>query len=145
MILLEMVLGWFGATIAILFWLVTAIATWRVFEKAGISGWKSLIPLYREYLLFRIAWDTKQFRYYLLAMAVSAIFEPLADKAGAMSIYGTIGAIVNIIVIYYEVMMKMKLAHAFDRSRAFGLFLYFLEPFGMMSLGYGPYDYIGPM
>ena len=32
------------------------IAYWKMFEKAGVEGWKSLIPLYNLYILFQLAW-----------------------------------------------------------------------------------------
>ena len=32
--------------IAILFYILTVAAQWVVFQKAGIAGWKSIIPIY---------------------------------------------------------------------------------------------------
>ena len=29
---------------------------WVVFTKAGVAGWKCLIPVYNSYLLYKIAW-----------------------------------------------------------------------------------------
>ena len=40
--------------IAILFAVLQIIAAWKVFEKAGEKGWKSLIPFYNIYILFRV-------------------------------------------------------------------------------------------
>ena len=31
------------------------VAWWKIFEKAGIAGWKSIVPFYNEYLLYRIS------------------------------------------------------------------------------------------
>ena len=42
--------------IAILFYILTVAAQWVVFQKAGIAGWKSIIPIYNSYCLFKIAW-----------------------------------------------------------------------------------------
>ena len=44
----------FFAGIAILFAVLQIIAAWKVFEKAGEKGWKSLIPFYNIYIFFRI-------------------------------------------------------------------------------------------
>lgn len=144
MVLLEMILGWFGPFAAAVLWIFTAIASWRVFVKAGVAGWKSLIPVYREYQLFCIAWDKKQFLPYLGVAVIASALEAMAGRVGDTSIYGAIGAVVDIVVIYYEVMLKLRLAYSFGRSRAFGLFLYFLEPLGMIALSYGPDEYLGP-
>src|SRR5665811_219231 len=34
---------------------VAIVALWKVFEKAGYDGWKSIVPLYNAYILFEIA------------------------------------------------------------------------------------------
>ena len=51
--------------IAVIWYVLCLISRWKVFDKAGIAGWKSLIPIYSDYCTFKIA-DTrkqaKQFR-----------------------------------------------------------------------------------
>ena len=32
--------------IAVIWYVLCLIARWKVFDKAGIAGWKSLIPIY---------------------------------------------------------------------------------------------------
>ena len=44
----------FFAGLAIMLAVLQLIAAWKVFEKAGEKGWKSLIPFYNIYILFRI-------------------------------------------------------------------------------------------
>ncbi|MFB0921739.1 MAG: DUF5684 domain-containing protein [Oscillospiraceae bacterium] len=48
---------------AIFFWVIglgvavlVIIATWKVYEKAGEPGWASLVPFYRDYVMFKISW-----------------------------------------------------------------------------------------
>ena len=33
------------------FWVVSVVALWKVFEKAGEKGWKALIPVYNFWVL----------------------------------------------------------------------------------------------
>lgn len=40
---------------ALAFLVLMIAAHWKVFEKAGVAGWKCLIPIYNLYLLFLIA------------------------------------------------------------------------------------------
>lgn len=40
---------------ALAFVLLLIAAQWKLFEKAGVAGWKCLIPIYNMYLLFLIA------------------------------------------------------------------------------------------
>ncbi len=54
--------AWTGFnTFEIVFFLALSIllivALWKVFEKAGEKGWKSLIPLYNLYIYCKIAWS----------------------------------------------------------------------------------------
>lgn len=32
------------------------VCEWRIYKKAGEKGWKSLIPLYNTYTLYKIVW-----------------------------------------------------------------------------------------
>lgn len=143
MILLEMIMGYFGPVISIMFWVITALASWRVFRKADQAGWKALIPGVREYTIFQMCWDKTNFWLYVGAVIVSAFMEVLESATGSL-FYATLGSIINICVIYYEVLSKIRLSRSFGRGRAFGLFLYFLEPLALVGLGFGPYEYEGP-
>ena len=40
---------------AIIVGILTIIANWKIFTKAGEKGWKSLIPIYNTIILFKIA------------------------------------------------------------------------------------------
>lgn len=42
------------------------VATWRLFKKAGEQGWKSLIPFYNQYTLFKLTWKKSIFWIYLI-------------------------------------------------------------------------------
>ena len=35
-------------------YVLLVIADWKIFSKAGEEGWKSLIPIYNMYILFKI-------------------------------------------------------------------------------------------
>lgn len=51
-----------GALVWIIAWIVIMIiANWKLYTKAGEAGWKSLIPYYSQYVLFRITWNTGMF------------------------------------------------------------------------------------
>jgi hypothetical protein len=48
----------FGAGTLLIFWialLVTVVALWRVYAKAGEPGWAAIVPFYNGYVLVRIA------------------------------------------------------------------------------------------
>lgn len=47
--------------VCILIGILTLIAYWRIFTKAGVAGWKAIIPYYSGYVMFKIAWKTSVF------------------------------------------------------------------------------------
>lgn len=44
---------WF---IFIAFYALEAIPKWKLYEKAGQPGWAALVPFYKDYVMFDIAW-----------------------------------------------------------------------------------------
>ena len=54
-----MLLGGMYLMIAFAWWLLQIIANWRIFTKAGEAGWKSIIPIYGDYISYKIAsWES---------------------------------------------------------------------------------------
>lgn len=48
-------------TVVIALVVLYIVGMWRIFEKAGESGWKCLIPIYNQYTLFKMFWKTSYF------------------------------------------------------------------------------------
>ena len=63
----------FGITmfIIIIFYILLIIAGWKIFEKAGEKGWKSIIPIYNIYILFKIV-KMKSWFWWVIGMTVCA-------------------------------------------------------------------------
>lgn len=58
---MEQLVGGFSGSLTLIitigFWVLGIAGRWKVFEKAGKEGWKSLIPFYSSYCLYDIALD----------------------------------------------------------------------------------------
>lgn len=93
------------------------VANWKIFEKAGEAGWKSLIPFYNSYILYKIAMGNGWF--FLL------VFIPV------------VGALIA------SVLISIKLAKAFGKGVGFMVGLFFLAPIFRLILGFGSADYQG--
>ena len=50
---------------------LTVIAWWRLFSKAGQAGWKSVVPVLNVYTLYKICWKPVYFWLALLSSAYS--------------------------------------------------------------------------
>ena len=96
---------------------LTIIARWKLYTKAGRPGWASLIPFYTQYCFYDIAWGT-----------------------GWLFLLGFV-PIVNIVV---GIMVNFKLAKAFGKATGFGFGLLFLNTIFMLILGLGDAKYEGP-
>lgn len=141
--LLTVIAGAIGVIFVIwLIWTVLqVIACWRIFGKAGEAGWKSIIPIYGEYTMYKITWNTLYFWVYiglaLAGMIVFSLAEP--DSALRMVAYliSTAATVVNIIDTH-------KLSKAFGHGVGFTLGLIFLSPIFRLILAFGSDAYQGP-
>lgn len=102
--------------LAILF--ISLIASWKLFTKAGEEGWKSLIPFYNTYTLFKIVYGNG-WRFLLLLIPI-----------------------VNIVII---IKLYLDMAKAYGKPAIFGVGLLFLNFIFVMILSFGSAKYKGPV
>jgi hypothetical protein len=102
--------GTFSLILAVL----SIVAMWMIFQKAGRGGWRSLIPLYNLYTLVDIG-DPSGWKFLLFLI-------PLVGQ------------------IYYLV-FAFRLARSFHRGTLFGLGLILFPPLFMLILGFGSSTY----
>lgn len=105
------------AILSLVISVLTLVAMWKLFVKAGRAGWKCLIPFYNTYCLYDIAWGNG---WLFLLMFVPCV---------------------NVVV---GIMMLFKLAKAFGQGTGFGFGLLFLNTIFILILGFGSAEYVGP-
>ena len=96
--------------------IVSIIAQWKIFTKAGKPGWAAIIPFYNMYTLFEVA-----------------------GMNGWMFLLMLI-PIVNIIIM---IMLYVNLAKSYVKSTGFAVGLIFLNIIFMLILGFGSDQYVG--
>lgn len=102
----------------LIFAVLTIIALWKVFTKAGRPGWAAIIPIYNAYILLKIAGRSG---WWLLLLLI-----PL----------------VNLVV---AIVVSIDVAKAFGKSGVFGFFgLFVFSIIGYLILGFGGARYTGP-
>lgn len=138
-----MILGGIYVGIAFIWWLLQIIANWRIFTKAGESGWKSIIPLYGDYVSYRIAWQTSYFWLIFILRIVASGIEGAANPNGDNMMLMAIVALIRLIIALIGIMYSVKLARAFGRGTGFAIGLIFLQPIFMLILGFGDDPYYG--
>ena len=63
-------IGVAGIVVSIIWCVLIIIAMWKIFEKAGEAGWKSIIPIYNVYIMYKIVGMKNWFWYTLIAVFV---------------------------------------------------------------------------
>lgn len=90
--------------------IVTIVAMWKLFKKAGKPGWASIIPIYNTYTLFDIVYPGHGIKFLLM--------------------------LIPFVNIYIGIKCYIDLAKAFGKSGAYALGLIFLNPIFMCILGF---------
>lgn len=138
------ILGIFMSSLlfAAAWYILVLVARWRVFTKAGLAGWKSLIPLYSEYCTFKIAWSTVYFWAVLIGGALSGFLTEM-NGDGESTFLGFVIAVLGLAIGVINLFMNIKLSARFGHGVLFGLGLMFLTPVFTLILGLGESEFLG--
>lgn len=122
--------------------LLPFIASWKLFKKVGIPGYKSLIPIYNEYLILKIAgmnglWLIVAYSPFIIDSINNNFKDRLPDYIYIIFIVFTILAII------FNIIRSIKLSKAFDRGILFMIGMFFFPTIFEIILGIGRSQYIG--
>lgn len=134
--------------------ILTIVALWKLFSKAGEAGWKCLIPVYNIYTLYQIARNDGFVKMIILTIVEGVCFAAGAGLvlAGAMGslivlVLGVlayiIGIVACIILLIVQYKMYADLAQAFGHERGFAWGLLLLTPIFIWIIGLGSDTYGG--
>ena len=138
-------LGGIYLIVAFIWWLLQIAANWRLFTKAGEAGWKSIIPVYSDYISYRIAWQPSYFWLTLiLGIVASGVSAAATSGDGTNTTILLVVSLIRLIMAIISIMYSFKLAKAFGRGTGFALGLIFLQPIFLLILGFGNDSYYGP-
>lgn len=111
----------YGALFAFLLWVLSTffliviflaifyiVIYWKLFEKAGKEGWKSIIPIYNTIVLL----DIIGYKWYYIFMPLLVIIPIIGP----------------ILLLLFMISYNIKLAKAFGQSTVFGIGLWLLNP-----------------
>lgn len=96
--------------------IVTIVALWKVYLKAGEPGWASIVPFYNTYVLFRIA----GFNPWLFLLMLIPL--------------------VNVVM---AILVSLRIGTAFGKNALWSVFLLVIFPtVGYLILGFGSPQYV---
>lgn len=135
-----------NSTFATLFYVALVIGQWKIFEKAGEEGWKSLIPFYNAYILWKIA--GRNFIELVVATVIVVVLSIVLGSIAAATSSGILGIItvlLYLIYLVYFIAVNCKfcdgLSKAFGHGGAFATGLFFMQPIFLMILGFNKDEY----
>ena len=129
---------------AIAWYVLQVIANWRIFKKAGEAGWKSIIPIYNNYILFKIAWKPLYFWLEIVIAVVVGVLNVLAPQMeNAALVISVVILIALVVFCIFNIIFFNKLSKAFGHGAGFTLGLIFLNPIFILILGFGSSRYLG--
>lgn len=136
-----MLLGGIYLIFALVWWILQIIANWNIFNKAGEAGWKSLIPIYGDYVSYKIAWQTS---YFWLSFILGIVASYVSSANLNESIFLTvIATLLRIVIAVINIMYCIKLSRAFGHGIGFAIGLILLQPIFLLILGFGSDQYYG--
>lgn len=115
--LVQLMMGGVGSLFSLLITAFFVYVLWRIYEKAGEPGWKSLIPFYNTWILHKIIWGEGAYMFFNL-----------------IPIYN---------IIFY-IRTQLHMARAYGYETAFGVGLIFLPQIFQAIIAFDDSVYQGP-
>ena len=147
---------------AIVFAVFVIIGQWKIFEKAGEKGWKCLIPIYGQYILFKIIGAKNWFWYLFAATILGSILMAVGMPQQIATVnYWDINATIDYSIIDWSnhvpyviglvitciasltalILQAVKLAKAFGKGASYIIGLIFIPEIIYLVLGFGKAKY----
>ena len=134
--------GIVGLVIGLAVCVLMIIAMWKIFTKAGEKGWKSIIPIYNGYTIYKFSWKPLWF---WITLAIGILFNIIIRITGVESKVGLVFfAIFLIAEIVIAIISMYKLSKSFGHGVGFTIGLILLAPIFILILAFGSSQYIGP-
>ena len=139
------VAGTLLATIVIgclIFHVLTVIACWKIFTKAGEAGWKALIPIYNTYIMYKIS--NLSFLYWFIIPVVGAgVLSGIGNSVSNDGLKGFLSFVSAVVEIVMLAKFSLALAKAFGKGTGFAVGLFFFPNIFQLILGFGSAKYVG--
>ena len=121
--------------------LLPFIAAWRLCKKVGIPGWKSLIPIYNEYLIYKIAGMPGLCVIPVLTLTIIDVIYQDVEKFSPLCL--TLYIILLVIVAIINIFEAIRLPKAFGKGVGYIIGMIFLPNITEIILGMGRSQYVG--
>ena len=122
--------------ISLVLLVIAVVGAWKVFVKAGIPGWQSLIPFLSTMKEYDLCWDGH----------IGLVARLLGVAAVILRMIGYSG-ILSSVLLFAEFLIgvpqSMKLAKVFGKGKGTGILLVIFNRIGRLCLGLSKAKYLG--
>ena len=130
--------------------ILIVVAEWKLFKKFGEKSWKSLVPYYNSYILYKHSWSKKAFWVYTASSTLFDITQRASqqwaqnDPASMMkTLFILIGLPFGIVAAVCSILYAIRLAEAFGKKKTFAVGLLLVYSVFIAILGIGKTKYMG--
>lgn len=131
----------FASIFSLIIMILHIIGVWNVFKKAGEPGWKSIIPFYNTYILYKISWNPMWFWLVLLGGLIGAGLLSFAT----VTVCVILGALIELFTIIVRLVMYYRLCLSFGWGVGKYILTILFAPIMFMVMGFGKSVYVGPI
>lgn len=123
----------------IIFYLLVTIGYFKIFKKANEKGWKSLIPFYNIYILYKIFWQIKYF-IVLLIISFTCIFS--IYYVYNQELFELLILILTSFLLYHHIIISIRISRSFQKNIFWSLGIIFFPYLFVVILGFSKAKYI---
>ena len=130
--------------------ILMVVAEWQLFKKFGEKPWKSLIPYYNSFILYKHTWSKKAFWVFTVSTTlfdvchgVSTHLAKNAPDSTWMTLLVLISLPFGIIAAVCSILYAFRLAEAFGKGKVFSVGLLAAYSIFVAILGLGKTPYLG--
>ena len=128
--------------------LITFIATIKIFQKAEISPFVLLIPIYNVYVFYKLVGMQKWFWRtigvaFLTLISLGALLLAAPDEDTALIGTVILGLILGFYIFCLSILYAFKLSYSFDHGVFFAIGYMLFPHLFLLILAFGNSDYVG--
>ena len=113
--------------------LAKMFALFKVFEKLGEKAWKSLVPIYNEYIVFKKTYNLRMFWIYTICDIISSYIFSLEDPSMLLMV---VSIVAGIAVICIQFKYAEMFAKAFGMDKKFAWITFLVPAVAYIMVGF---------
>ena len=128
--------------ISAVYWILPIIGLWILFECKGSDGWRAIIPIYRDYMSYKLFYNTKKF-WILFVSTIVCVLSVLflfigiaAENIPIIAVSMILFFVTLIIVIVVSIQYDIALCKRYGQGVLFTVCMVFFSPVFICILAY---------